>query len=55
MDNGVDFEAIAWAYSKLSAYGVQNRSMDNAMMMDRLNLMLLLNTEQWATDEETQP
>lgn len=37
----IDLEAIAWAYNKLQAFGVANSSMDNAMMMDRLNLMLL--------------
>lgn len=35
-----DTEAIAWAYSKLNAFGVGNSNMDSAMMMDRLNLML---------------
>lgn len=37
----IDLEAIAWAYRKLLAYGVGNVSMDNALMLDRLNLMLL--------------
>lgn len=37
----IDYEAIAWAYKKLLAYGVGNTGMDNAMMLDRLNLMLL--------------
>ncbi|HEU4372402.1 MAG TPA: hypothetical protein VFS02_02880, partial [Telluria sp.] len=37
----IDYEAIAWAYQKLIAFGVGNGSMDNAMMLDRLNLMLL--------------
>jgi hypothetical protein len=37
----IDVEAIGWAYTKLLAYGTQNASMDNAMMMDRLNMMLL--------------
>lgn len=39
----IDTEAIAWAYQKLLAYGVGNTTMDNAMMLDRLNLMLLEN------------
>jgi DNA segregation ATPase FtsK/SpoIIIE-like protein len=37
----IDYEAIAWAYQKLLAYGVGNTGMDNALMLDRLNLMLL--------------
>lgn len=36
-----DIEAIAWAYQKLCNFGIQNSTEDNAMMMDRLNLMLL--------------
>jgi len=35
-----DIEAVAWAYSKLKAYGCENSSQDNAMMMDRLHAML---------------
>ena len=38
----IDIEAIAWAYQKLQAYGVGNTTMENAMMLDRLNLMLLM-------------
>lgn len=37
----IDYEAIAWAYQKLLAYGVGNTGMENALMLDRLNLMLL--------------
>lgn len=37
----IDIEAIAWAYKKLLAYGIDNSSMSNALMLDRLNLMLL--------------
>lgn len=40
-DQIVDYEAIAWAYKKLIAFGVGNTGMENAMMLDRLNLMLL--------------
>ena len=35
-----DYEAIAWAIKKLSAFGVHQSTMDNAMMVDRLELML---------------
>lgn len=35
-----DTEAVAWAYKKLLAYVVGNTTMDNAMMLDRLNAML---------------
>ena len=34
----IDREAIAWAYQKLLAYGVGNITLDNALMLDRLNL-----------------
>ncbi len=37
----IDLEAIAWAYQKLLAFGVENSSPSNALLMDRLNLMLL--------------
>lgn len=37
----IDYEAIAWAYKKLLAFGVGNGSTDNALMLDRLNLMLM--------------
>jgi len=50
----IDYEAIAWAYNKLCAYGSQNASMENAMMMDRLNLMLLMQEEEqhdWENEE----
>lgn len=36
----IDVGAISWAYHKLLAFGCQNTSMDNALMLDRLNLML---------------
>lgn len=36
----VDVEAIAWAYGKCVALGLENGSMESAMMMDRLKLML---------------
>jgi hypothetical protein len=39
----IDTEAVAWAYNKLLAYNVGNTTMDNALMLDRLNLMLLGN------------
>lgn len=41
LESDIDLEAIAWAYQKLLAYGVGNTSMDQALMLDRLNLMLL--------------
>lgn len=41
VEPAIDYEAIAWAYQKLLAFGVGNGSMDNALMLDRLNLMLL--------------
>lgn len=36
----IDYEAIAWAYAKLLAYGVGS-TQESALMLDRLNLMLL--------------
>jgi hypothetical protein len=36
-----DVEAIAWAYRKLQAFGVHQGTMDSALMMDRLNAILL--------------
>jgi hypothetical protein len=38
--DGIDWEAIAWAYSKCLALGLDRASMESAMMMDRLKLML---------------
>ena len=35
-----DFEAVAWAYGKCVALGLENVSMESAMMMDRLKMML---------------
>jgi hypothetical protein len=35
-----DLEAIAWALDKLSKFGVTNNSSDNALMADRLQMML---------------
>ena len=35
-----DVEAVAWAYRKLLDYGVANTTDENALMMDRLKLML---------------
>lgn len=40
-DSDIDTEAIAWAYQKLLNYGVGNTNMDQALMLDRLNLILL--------------
>lgn len=37
----IDYEAIAWAYQKLCNFGVVNSTEQNALMADRLNLMLL--------------
>lgn len=39
--SNIDLEAIGWAYMTLMAFGVHTSDMDNALMMDRLNLMLL--------------
>lgn len=36
----LDLEAIAWAYSKLRNFGVLDNTPENALMADRLNLML---------------
>lgn len=36
----MDTEAIAWAAQKLQAFAVDNSTMDNALMMDRLYAML---------------
>ena len=36
----VDYEAIGWAYGKCVALGLENGSMESAIMMDRLKLML---------------
>lgn len=36
----IDIEAIAWAYRKLQTFGVHTGTVDSAMMMDRLNLIL---------------
>lgn len=35
-----DVEAVAWAYGKCVALGLENGSMESAMMMDRLKMML---------------
>lgn len=37
---GPDIDAIAWAYGKCVALGLENGSMESAMMMDRLKAML---------------
>lgn len=37
----IDYEAIAWAYKQLRAFGVGEVEIDNAVMMDRLNAMLV--------------
>jgi hypothetical protein len=42
----MDYEAIGWAYMKLLAFGVQNTSMENAMFMDRLNMILMLEPDE---------
>ena len=39
-ETDVDVEAVAWAYQKLSAFGLANNTQENAMMMDRLQAML---------------
>jgi len=39
-EQDIDYEAIAWAYQKLLAFGVGS-NMESALMLDRLNLMLL--------------
>lgn len=36
----VDYEAIGWALQKLHNFGVTQNNMENAMMADRLELML---------------
>lgn len=36
----IDWEAISWAYGKCVALGLENGSMESAMMMDRLKMML---------------
>lgn len=36
----VDYGAIGWALQKLHNFGVTQNSMENAMMADRLELML---------------
>lgn len=35
-----DYDAVAWALQKLHNFGVTQNNMDNAMMADRLELML---------------
>lgn len=35
-----DREAVAWAYGKCIAFGLENGSEESAMMMDRLRAML---------------
>lgn len=35
-----DYEAVAWAYNKLRAFGMESSTEDSAHMMDRLKLML---------------
>jgi hypothetical protein len=35
-----DIEAVAWAYRKLQTFGVHQGTMDSALMMDRLKLLL---------------
>ena len=39
-ETDVDVEAVAWAYQKLSAFGLADNTQENAMMMDRLQAML---------------
>lgn len=41
-----DLQAIAWAYRKLCAFGVHNGTMDSAMMMDRIKVMLLADSQE---------
>lgn len=36
----MDYEALAWAIQKLKNFGVANDTQENALMMDRLELML---------------
>lgn len=36
----VDLEAVQWAYGKCVALGLENGSIESAMMMDRLKMML---------------
>ena len=36
----IDREAVAWAYGKCVALGLENGSPESAMMMDRLKMML---------------
>lgn len=35
-----DYEAIAWAYGKCVALGLENSSAESAEMMDRLKMIL---------------
>lgn len=35
-----DREAIAWAYGRCIAFGLENSTMENAMMMDRLKAII---------------
>lgn len=39
-NKALDIEAIAWAYRKLQTFGVHTGTVDSALMMDRLNLIL---------------
>ena len=36
-----DVEAVSWAYSRCLALGLETVSMENALMMDGLKLMLM--------------
>ena len=36
----LDLDAIAWAYGKCVALGLENGSVESAMMMDRLKMLL---------------
>lgn len=44
MDEAPDFDcdAVGWAYGKCVALGLENGSMESAMMMDRLKSMLMM-------------
>lgn len=50
MEPYIDYDAIAWALQKLENFGVTTNTMENAMMADRLQMMLYT-----APQEEDQP
>lgn len=50
----MDIEAIAWAYRKCINFGIENNTMENALMMDRLKQMLEQQPEPSAAEQRAE-